>query len=64
MLVRIPGIPKIERHICAGTQSAAQEPSLAVMRVAAKKLGPIPIRAIDFFKAAFKARLDIELPED
>jgi hypothetical protein len=35
-----------------------------VMRVAAEELRPIAVRAIDSFKAVFKARLDIVLPED
>jgi hypothetical protein len=63
VFVRIPRIPEIKRHIDTGTGKFAQEASLAVVRVAAEELRPIPIRAMDSFKATLKAWLDIVLPE-
>jgi len=64
ILVRFPGIPEIERRVDTGAGKLAQQASFAVMRIAAEELRPVPIRAIDSFKPAFKARLDIVLPED
>ncbi len=64
ILVRCPGIPEIECHIDAVAGKRAQQASFAVMGVAAEELRPVPIRTVDSFKAAFKARLDIVLPED
>ncbi len=64
VFVRIPRIPEIKRHIGTGTGKFSQEASLAEVRVAEEELRPIPIRAIDSFKATLKARLDIVPPED
>ena len=64
ILVRFPGIPEVERHIDIGAGKFAQQASLAVVRVSAEELRPVPIRAVDFLKPAFKTRLDIVLPED
>jgi hypothetical protein len=63
VFVRTPRIPEIERYIGTGAGEFAQEASLAVVRVAAEELRPIPIRAMDSFKATLKAWLDIVLPE-
>src|SRR5260370_1530223 len=61
--VSFPGIPEIDGEVNRRAKGITQKTSLAVVRIAPEKLGPVTRRAIGVLEPFLATRLDFELPE-